>query len=187
MACLVPRCMSDSGSWQTLPKKSLYALNVLNGAAPSCGGRIPAGQRVSVRSRRSAVPCLLPLWPLLHKCLSFFLNLAKLFPSALSHYSSVFPAASLQVTRCGLIVSARLLSLLGSACVGLNSVRCKRESKNLTELRPLISPFWVFSPRCALFCTLTEDTFYSKIPSTVGDASCLSSEVLVVRWLGQVE
>lgn len=60
MACLVRHSVSSSGSWQTLPRKSLYTFNVLNCAVLSCGGQIPAGQQLLVCSRRSAVPWLLP-------------------------------------------------------------------------------------------------------------------------------
>lgn len=97
-----------------------------------------------------------PLWPnvtadapLLCKCLSSFLQFYPITPQPSS-------LASLQITRYDLLLSALLCSLLGSSCIELNLVRCKRESESLTEFSPLISPFWVFSSWCALFCMLSE-------------------------------
>lgn len=90
MGCPVRHRISNSGSWQMLPKKSLYALNVLNCAALSRG----AGSRLAssswpVAGDLLALVCF-PLWSPLCKYLSFFLNLTKLFPSVLCHYSSAF-------------------------------------------------------------------------------------------------
>lgn len=86
MACLVQHYVSNSGSLQRLPGMSLYVPNVLIWAVLSCGS--VAGD---------LLVCF-PIWPnvtadapLLPKCLSFFLNLTKVFPSVLSHYSSAFP------------------------------------------------------------------------------------------------